>query len=153
VNTYTASNVRVEEGQKVISTGVYGFVRHPMYVAALFLFIGTPLALGSWWTSLLFPVFMPILVARILNEEKVLMRDLPGYIEYTQGPMPIDSRRLVKRRRPPARDCRYRAARRGESGASMGAVRFNPATAPYGQNRNDGRTVGAIAPAQVYGVE
>jgi Phospholipid methyltransferase len=77
------TNVRVEEGQKVISTGVYGFVRHPMYFAALFLFIGTPLALGSWWTLLLFPVFIPILVARILNEEKVLVRNLPGYIEYT----------------------------------------------------------------------
>ena len=83
VNTYAAANVRVEEGQKVISTGVYGFVRHPMYFAALFLFIGTPLALGSWLTLLLFPVFIHILVARILNEEKVLVRDLPGYIEYT----------------------------------------------------------------------
>jgi protein-S-isoprenylcysteine O-methyltransferase Ste14 len=83
VNTYAAANVRVEEGQKVISTGVYRFVRHPMYFAALFLFIGTPLALGSWWTLLSFPVFIPILVARILNEEKVLARDLPGYIEYT----------------------------------------------------------------------
>jgi len=83
VNTYAAANVRVEEGQKVISTGVYGFVRHPMYFAALFLFVGTPLALGSWWTLLLFPAFIPILVARILNEEKVLVRDLPGYIEHT----------------------------------------------------------------------
>jgi protein-S-isoprenylcysteine O-methyltransferase Ste14 len=83
VNTYAAANVRVEEGQKVISTGVYRFVRHPMYFAALFLFIGTPLALGSWWTLLLFPLFIPILVARILNEEKVLVRNLPGYIEYT----------------------------------------------------------------------
>jgi len=82
VNTYAAANVRVEEGQKVISTGVYGFVRHPMYFAALFLFIGTPLALGSWWTLLLFPVLIPILVARILNEEKVLARELPGYVEY-----------------------------------------------------------------------
>ena len=85
VNTYAAANVRVEDGQRVISTGVYRFVRHPMYFAALFLFIGTPLALGSWWTLLLFPVFIPILVARILNEEKVLMRDLPGYVEYTHN--------------------------------------------------------------------
>jgi len=85
VNTYAAANVRVEEGQKVISTGVYGFVRHPMYFAALFLFIGTPLALGSWWTLLLLPGFIPILVARILNEEKVLARDLPGYVEYMQN--------------------------------------------------------------------
>jgi protein-S-isoprenylcysteine O-methyltransferase Ste14 len=82
VNTYAAANIRVEEGQKVISTGMYGFVRHPMYFGALFLLIGTPLALGSWWTLLLTPIFLPILVARILNEEKVLVRDLPGYVEY-----------------------------------------------------------------------
>jgi protein-S-isoprenylcysteine O-methyltransferase Ste14 len=83
VNTYAAANIRVEKGQKVISTGMYGFIRHPMYFAALFLFIGTPLALGSWWALLLLPWFIPILVARILNEEKVLVRDLPGYVEYT----------------------------------------------------------------------
>ena len=83
VNTYAAANIRVEKGQKVISTGMYGFIRHPMYFAALFLFIGTPLALGSWWALLLLPWFIPILVSRILNEEKVLVRDLPGYVEYT----------------------------------------------------------------------
>jgi protein-S-isoprenylcysteine O-methyltransferase Ste14 len=84
VNTFAAANIRVEEGQKVISTGMYGFIRHPMYFAALFLFIGTPLALGSWWALLLLPLFIPILVARILNEEKVLVRDLHGYVQYTQ---------------------------------------------------------------------
>lgn len=82
VNTYAAANIRVEEGQRVISTGMYGFVRHPMYFAALFLFIGTPLALGSWWTLLSLPVFVLVLVGRILNEEKVLERDLLGYSEY-----------------------------------------------------------------------
>lgn len=82
VNTYAAANIRVEEGQKVITTGLYGFIRHPMYLGALFLFIGTPLALGSWWAMLLVPIFLPILVARILNEEKILARDLPGYAEY-----------------------------------------------------------------------
>jgi protein-S-isoprenylcysteine O-methyltransferase Ste14 len=55
-----------------------------MYFAALFLFLGVPVALGSWWTLLLFPVFIPILAARILNEEKLLVRDLPGYADYTQ---------------------------------------------------------------------
>lgn len=84
VNTYAAANVRVEEGQKVISTGMYGFVRHPMYFGALFLLVGTPIALGSWWSLLVVPVFIPILMARILNEEKVLARDLPGYVEYMQ---------------------------------------------------------------------
>jgi protein-S-isoprenylcysteine O-methyltransferase Ste14 len=61
---------------------LYGFVRHPLYLAALFLFIGTPIALGSWWALLLIPICMLILVARILNEEKVLMKDLPEYVEY-----------------------------------------------------------------------
>jgi protein-S-isoprenylcysteine O-methyltransferase Ste14 len=83
VNTYAAANIRVEEGQKVISTGMYGFIRHPMYFGALFLLVGTPLALGSWWGLLLVPLFFPILYFRIANEEKVLKRDLKGYEEYT----------------------------------------------------------------------
>lgn len=82
VNTYAAANVRVEEGQKVIDTGVYSLVRHPMYFGALFLIIGTPLALGSWWTLCLIPVFLFVLYFRIASEEKVLVRDLPGYTEY-----------------------------------------------------------------------
>jgi len=82
VNTYAAANIRVEEGQQVIMTGLYGCVRHPMYLGTMFLFIGTPLALGSWWTLLLAPAFLALLVARILNEEKILVRDLPGYTEY-----------------------------------------------------------------------
>jgi len=82
VNTYAAANVRVEEGQKVISTGMYGFVRHPMYFGTLFLIVGTPLALGSWWSLLLVPLFLPILYFRIVYEEKVLARDLQGYTEY-----------------------------------------------------------------------
>ena len=82
VNTYAAANIRVEEGQTVIATGMYGLVRHPMYFGALFLFVGTPLALGSWWTLFLLFVLVPILVVRILNEEKVLVRDLPGYPDY-----------------------------------------------------------------------
>jgi protein-S-isoprenylcysteine O-methyltransferase Ste14 len=82
VNTYAAGNIRVEEGQKVVSTGLYGLVRHPMYFGALFLVVGTPLALGSWWTLLLIPLFLPILYFRIANEEKVLLRDLQGYEEY-----------------------------------------------------------------------
>jgi protein-S-isoprenylcysteine O-methyltransferase Ste14 len=82
VNTYAAANIRVEEGQKVISTGMYRVVRHPMYLGALFLLVGTPVALGSWWTLFLIPISLPILVVRILNEEKVLVRDLRGYAEY-----------------------------------------------------------------------
>ncbi|HHF7373076.1 methyltransferase family protein [Legionella bozemanae] len=82
VNTYAAANISVEKEQKVITTGLYGFVRHPMYFGAMILFIGTPLALGSWWALLLTPIFLSILVARILNEEKILARDLSGYTEY-----------------------------------------------------------------------
>jgi protein-S-isoprenylcysteine O-methyltransferase Ste14 len=82
VNTYAAANVRVEQGQRVVDTGVYGLVRHPMYFGALFLIVGTPLALGSWWTLLLTPVFLLLLYFRIVSEETVLMRDLAGYAEY-----------------------------------------------------------------------
>jgi protein-S-isoprenylcysteine O-methyltransferase Ste14 len=84
VNSYAASNIRVEQDQKVVSTGPYAIVRHPMYSGALVLLIGTPLALGSWWTLLLVPLFLPILIVRILNEEKVLARRLLGYTEYQQ---------------------------------------------------------------------
>ena len=84
MNTYAAANVRVEEGQRVVSTGMYALIRHPMYLGALFLVVGTPLALGSWWALLLVPLSVPVLYVRIANEEKVLLRDLPGYREYTQ---------------------------------------------------------------------
>ena len=82
VNTYAAANVRVEEGQQVVSTGMYGLVRHPMYFGALFLLVGMPLALASWWSLLLVPLCLLILYFRIANEEEVLVRDLPGYPEY-----------------------------------------------------------------------
>ncbi len=82
VNTYAASNVRVEKGQKVISKGIYGLVRHPMYLGALFLIVGTPPALGSWWGLSLIPLFILVLYFRIANEEKVLLRDLQVYAEY-----------------------------------------------------------------------
>jgi protein-S-isoprenylcysteine O-methyltransferase Ste14 len=82
VNSDAAANVRVEEGQKVVETGVYAWVRHPMYFGALFLIIGPPLALGSWYTLVLTPVFLVVLYFRIKSEEKVLVRDLVGYTEY-----------------------------------------------------------------------
>jgi protein-S-isoprenylcysteine O-methyltransferase Ste14 len=82
VNTYAAATVRVEEGQKVVENGVYRLVRHPMYFGALFLIVGTPLALGSWWTLFLMPVFLLTLYFRITREEHVLIRDLAGYVEY-----------------------------------------------------------------------
>jgi len=82
VNSWAASNVRVEAGQRVISTGPYAYVRHPMYAAAIWLFVGMPLALGSWWSLALLIPFIPVLLWRLLNEEKILTRDLPGYADY-----------------------------------------------------------------------
>jgi protein-S-isoprenylcysteine O-methyltransferase Ste14 len=84
VNSFAASTIRVEEGQQVASTGPYAWVRHPMYLGAFVLLIGTPLALGSWWGLLVTPFFVPIFVLRILNEEDVLARELPGYTAYQQ---------------------------------------------------------------------
>lgn len=83
-NSYAASSIQTFEGQKVISTGPYTFVRHPKYVGDLFLVIGTPLALGSWWALVFVLLTFPALMWRILDEEKLLKKNLPGYIEYTQ---------------------------------------------------------------------
>jgi protein-S-isoprenylcysteine O-methyltransferase Ste14 len=82
VNSFAASNIRVEKDQIVIDTGPYAHVRHPMYAAAIWLFVGMPLALGSWWSLGLIVPFMPVLVWRLLDEEKILQRDLAGYTEY-----------------------------------------------------------------------
>jgi protein-S-isoprenylcysteine O-methyltransferase Ste14 len=81
-NSYAASTIAVEPGQPVISTGVYGIVRHPMYAGALLLVIFTPPALGSYWALLVAVAFLPALAWRLLDEEKVLRRDLPGYADY-----------------------------------------------------------------------
>ena len=82
VNSYAAANVSVTDDQRVIDSGPYAYVRHPMYAGAVWLFIGIPLALGSWLTICLVPLILPVLVWRLLDEEKVLRRDLPGYNEY-----------------------------------------------------------------------
>jgi protein-S-isoprenylcysteine O-methyltransferase Ste14 len=84
-NTYSASNIRIAEGQKVISTGPYAIVRHPMYAGALIMMIGVPLALDSWWGLLLVAATLPVLVWRILDEEALLRDELPGYTEYTRS--------------------------------------------------------------------
>jgi protein-S-isoprenylcysteine O-methyltransferase Ste14 len=82
-NTYGASNVQVEAGQTVISTGPYAIVRHPMYSGVVIMAAGVPLALGSWWGLLALLVALPVLAWRILDEEALLKDDLPGYPEYT----------------------------------------------------------------------
>jgi len=83
-NSYAAAAIRVEAGQPVICTGLYGVVRHPMYSGALLLMICMPPALGSYWSLLLLIPMAAILAWRLLDEEKVLRRDLPGYTEYCQ---------------------------------------------------------------------
>ena len=81
-NAYLSRTVKVQEGQKVIDTGLYGIVRHPMYFATLLMFLPMPLILGSFWGLIPFALYPCILVIRILNEEKVLSEALPGYTEY-----------------------------------------------------------------------
>jgi protein-S-isoprenylcysteine O-methyltransferase Ste14 len=83
-NSYAAANVTVEAGQKVITTGLYGFVRHPMYVGALIMMVGIPLALDSWWGLVILIPSVIVLVLRILDEEKMLKQELDGYSQYTQ---------------------------------------------------------------------
>lgn len=81
-NTYLARTVKVEEGQQVIDTGLYGIVRHPMYAATVLLFLMIPLILGSWYALLIFLAYPAVIVARIKNEETVLTEQLAGYKEY-----------------------------------------------------------------------
>jgi protein-S-isoprenylcysteine O-methyltransferase Ste14 len=81
-NTYTAATIQVEAGQTVIATGPYAIVRHPMYASALLYLVGTPLALGSYYGLLAFVAFVPVLIWRLLDEERLLARKLPGYQEY-----------------------------------------------------------------------
>jgi protein-S-isoprenylcysteine O-methyltransferase Ste14 len=82
VNTFTAATVEVTEQQTVISTGPYAFVRHPMYSGALIMLLGTPLALASWWGLVPFVLMVAVIVARLLDEEKLLLADLHGYVKY-----------------------------------------------------------------------
>ena len=83
-NAYLSRTVEVQEGQKVIDTGLYGIVRHPMYMATLLLFLSMPLVLGSFPAFLILLFYLPIIARRIKNEEEVLERGLAGYREYKQ---------------------------------------------------------------------
>lgn len=82
VNRFAARTIRVEDGQTVISTGPYAVVRHPMYAGGAMLWFFAPLAMGSYIAWPAFALFVPLLVLRLLNEEKVLRAQLPGYTEY-----------------------------------------------------------------------
>jgi protein-S-isoprenylcysteine O-methyltransferase Ste14 len=83
-NGYAAANVTVEAGQQLVSTGLYGLVRHPMYAGNVFLMLGIPLALGSYWGLLLLIPGVVVLVLRIGDEEDLLTHELSGYRDYTQ---------------------------------------------------------------------
>ncbi|TMS45773.1 isoprenylcysteine carboxylmethyltransferase family protein [Mycobacterium sp. DBP42] len=83
-NSYASANITVESEQKLVSTGLYGLVRHPMYMGALLMVAGMPLALGSWWgLAVLIPV-LTLYTFRIQDEEKLLRQQLAGYREYMQ---------------------------------------------------------------------
>lgn len=81
-NTFTSAVIEVNKKQKVITTGPYSFVRHPMYSGALLMLLATPLALGSWWGLLTFIPMLFVIVLRLLDEEKYLLKNLTGYNEY-----------------------------------------------------------------------
>lgn len=81
-NRYASRVIEVEQEQKVISSGPYALVRHPMYLGMILLYVFTPLALGSYWAMVPCLSIIPVLAARCLNEETVLARDLPGYTAY-----------------------------------------------------------------------
>ena len=83
-NAYLSRTVEVQKGQKLISSGLYGIVRHPMYLSTLLMFPVIPLILGSFWGVLAFLPYPFLLALRISNEEKVLSEGLDGYIEYTK---------------------------------------------------------------------
>jgi protein-S-isoprenylcysteine O-methyltransferase Ste14 len=83
-NAFTSSTVEIQEGQRVVSTGPYALVRHPMYSGGLVLLVGVPLALGSWWATLLLIPFAALIVWRLVAEEKFLLERLPGYALYRE---------------------------------------------------------------------
>ncbi|MBT8397309.1 MAG: isoprenylcysteine carboxylmethyltransferase family protein [Gemmatimonadetes bacterium] len=83
-NRFAARTIRVEEGQTVVTTGPYAVVRHPMYLGAGLMMLSSPLILGSYWALIAGLLFPLLLVIRILDEEKLLLEELPGYPEYTQ---------------------------------------------------------------------
>ena len=81
-NAYLSRTVEVQKDQRVVDTGLYGIVRHPMYAVTIWLFLAIPLVLGSWWSLLCFLPYIPVIAVRIRNEETVLEQGLAGYAEY-----------------------------------------------------------------------
>lgn len=81
-NAYLSRTIEVQENQKVVDTGLYGIVRHPMYAVTIWLFLAIPIVLGSWWSLMIFLPYVAVIVIRIQNEEKVLEAGLEGYTDY-----------------------------------------------------------------------
>ena len=81
-NSFSAATIQLAPDQTVISTGPYALVRHPMYAGGLVMLLGVPIALGSWWGILVFVAIIPVLIWRLLDEERFLTRNLPGYLHY-----------------------------------------------------------------------
>ena len=81
-NAYLSRTIEVQENQKVIDTGLYGIVRHPMYLVTIFLFLSMPLILGSLYGFFIFLIYPLIIIKRLLNEEKFLKKELDGYTDY-----------------------------------------------------------------------
>ncbi|BBZ77189.1 hypothetical protein MANY_25260 [Mycolicibacterium anyangense] len=84
-NRYAAANIVVEDQQKLVTTGLYGMVRHPMYSGSVIMIIGMPLALGSYWALIPAIVSLLLLVIRTVDEETMLRQELPGYCDYMAG--------------------------------------------------------------------
>ena len=81
-NAYLSRTIQVQQGQRVVDTGLYGIVRHPMYAATILLFLMMPLVLGSWFALIAFAAYPVVIVVRLKDEEDLLTRELPGYSEY-----------------------------------------------------------------------
>ena len=81
-NTFASATIEVYPDQKVVSSGLYALVRHPMYMGVVVFFVGTALSLRSWSGLFAFLLMMPAFIWRIVEEEKLLTKDLPGYAEY-----------------------------------------------------------------------
>ena len=83
-NAYLSRTVKVEEGQTVVDTGLYGIVRHPMYAVTILLFLMIPILLGSWYALIAFLFYPAIIIVRLKDEEELLSRELAGYTEYKE---------------------------------------------------------------------
>ena len=83
-NAYLSRTIRVEQGQTVVDTGLYGIVRHPMYTATVLLFLMIPVVLGSWYALIPFAFYPAIIIVRLKDEENLLTRELPGYAAYKE---------------------------------------------------------------------